>query len=531
MSMLGVSASGITIETVPVGNTGNLDFSSLNPDVNRGAVDYEYNIGKYPVTIGEYTAYLNAMAQFDPNELYDEMYMSWTIAGPRIERSGSSGSYQYTVAAEFENRPMNYVNFPRALRFANWLHNGQPIGVPQNADSTENGAYDVNESIWSMERKPDWQWAVASVDEWVKAGYHKNDGDTGNYWLYPTSSDDRPGFVTENDVDAAGKVIAADPGNTATWNGDGTSHDLGIVGIGTPWFRTEVGEHENSASPYGTFDQGGQVWEMTDTFAENTERIRRGGNYEHGTNNRYMQVDFTTMYSPADSKGSRVTGFRVVSRGGGSGATCTSGCSWNSLAGGNWNLDGNWTPSTFPNGIDHVAIFGPVITESRTIFTDSPVTVNKITFDNTFTYAIAGTGNINFAATSATSAVLPSMVVQQGTHEFQVRVNLNANATADIASGATLEFVNRLNLGGKTLTQTGDGTLLVNNSFNTGSGTIVISGGVLGGGGKIGGDVTNSGGITAPGNSAGSSEAVPEPSAICLLILGASCVLGRRGKR
>jgi hypothetical protein len=312
VALFACQAQAIDIATVGVGNTGNLNSPSGNPDKNRGAVDYVYHIGKYPVTAGEYTSYLNAVAQSDPNEVYDEPRMSLSQAdGPQIARSGSSGSYQYTVAAEFENRPMNYVNFPRILRFANWLHNDQPTGA-QNGSSTENGAYDVNESIWSMKRKPDWKWAVASIDEWVKAGYHKNDGDTDNYWIYPTSSDVRPGFVTENDVDAAGKVTAADPGNTATWNGDGTSNAPGIVGIGAPWFRTEVGEHENSASPYGTFDQGGQVWEMTDTFASNGERIRRGGHYEHGTNNPYMQTNFTTNYSPADSKGNRVTGFRVV---------------------------------------------------------------------------------------------------------------------------------------------------------------------------------------------------------------------------
>ena len=312
VALFACQAQAIDIATVRVGNTGNSSSPSGNPDKNRGAVDYVYHIGKYPVTAGEYTAYLNAVAKSDPNAVYDEPRMNPNHAdGPQIARSGSSGSYQYTVAAEFENRPMNYVNFPRILRFANWLHNDQPAGA-QDGNSTENGAYDVNESIWSMERKPDWKWAVASIDEWVKAGYHKNNGNTGDYWLYPTSSDDRPGYVTENDVDAAGKVIAADPGNTATWNGDAPDSS-GIVGIGAPWFRTEVGEHENSASPYGTFDQGGNVWEMTDSFSQSTERIRRGGNYEHGTKNGYMQTNFSTNYSPADSKGNRVTGFRVVS--------------------------------------------------------------------------------------------------------------------------------------------------------------------------------------------------------------------------
>ena len=43
-----------------------------------------------------------------------------------------------------------------------------------------------------------------------------------------------------------------DPGGYATYDGDS-----GINGLGSPYYRTEVGEWENSASPYGTFDQGG----------------------------------------------------------------------------------------------------------------------------------------------------------------------------------------------------------------------------------------------------------------------------------
>jgi hypothetical protein len=38
--------------------------------------------------------------------------------------------------------PVNYVSFYDALRFANWLHNGQPTGAQGNA-TTEGGAYTI----------------------------------------------------------------------------------------------------------------------------------------------------------------------------------------------------------------------------------------------------------------------------------------------------------------------------------------------------------------------------------------------------
>ena len=50
-----------------------------------------------------------------------------------------------------------------------------------------------------------------------------------------------------------------DPGNYATYDGDD-----GTQGTGSPYYRTVVGEWENSASPYGTFDQGGNVYEWNE---------------------------------------------------------------------------------------------------------------------------------------------------------------------------------------------------------------------------------------------------------------------------
>jgi len=47
-----------------------------------------------------------------------------------IERTGSAGSYTYSVASSRENRPVNYVRWHDAVRFANWLHNGKPTGAP-----------------------------------------------------------------------------------------------------------------------------------------------------------------------------------------------------------------------------------------------------------------------------------------------------------------------------------------------------------------------------------------------------------------
>src|SRR3990167_2448722 len=72
---------------VTVGDAGN----SSDSTTDLGGVSYIYKIGKYPVTIAQYTEFLNAVAQTDTYSLYStNMAIVRNIAG--ISRSGSSGS-------------------------------------------------------------------------------------------------------------------------------------------------------------------------------------------------------------------------------------------------------------------------------------------------------------------------------------------------------------------------------------------------------------------------------------------------------
>ena len=282
-----VTSAQITIETVSVGNPGN----PKDPATGNlyGQVNYAYNIGKYEVTAGQYTAFLNAVAKTDTYGLYNTN-MSSTTSGSGIVRSGSPGSYSYSVHPAFVNRPVNLVSFGDAMRFANWLHNGQPTGA-QNASTTEDGAYFVNgattnAALSAVTRKAGWTWAVTSEDEWYKAAYYNPA--PSSYYLYPTSSNTAPG-----------RDLADVSGNNA--------NIYGIpYPIQSPYYTTIVGEFQNSDSPYGTFDQGGNVWEWNEAVSGSSRGVRGGSvDFLDG----YLQSSHRFNSVPT-SEGSDI-GFRV----------------------------------------------------------------------------------------------------------------------------------------------------------------------------------------------------------------------------
>ncbi len=252
---------------VKVGNPGNLPDSATG----YGAVAYTYNIGKYEVTAGQYTAFLNAVASTDTYGLYNPLMWSETYAttyGCKVERSGTGTQqdpFNYHVADDWANRPVNFVSWGDAARFVNWLTNGKRTG-PQGLGTTEDGSYHLNGAmtdealmgvsrIAEADRTPGKKYYfIPSEDEWYKAAYHKNDGVSANYFAYPTYNDSTPSNIVAN----------PDSGNNANYCDTSDPYHItnSITQVGgSPYYLTEVGEFENSGSPYGTFDQAGNVGE------------------------------------------------------------------------------------------------------------------------------------------------------------------------------------------------------------------------------------------------------------------------------
>jgi formylglycine-generating enzyme required for sulfatase activity len=200
------------------------------------------------------------------------------------------------VAADWADRPVNYVSFWDAARFANWLHNGQPTG-PQGPGTTEDGAYHHVGDQALFGRNPGATFFIPTDDEWYKAAYHdKNAGVAARYSTYATGAFSVP---PGNDINKTTR-----PGNNANYTGL-----LGTPAIGAPYYRTVVGEFELSDSFYGTFDQSGNVSEWVEYADGPYLRRLRGGGYTTPYLDFYPYI--SDAGSPTDER--LVWGFRVAS--------------------------------------------------------------------------------------------------------------------------------------------------------------------------------------------------------------------------
>ncbi len=247
----GASAE-VMLNWVDVGDPGNPENTVLKKDGTSGygAVGYEFRIGKYETTNFQYSEFLNAVAATDSNDLYHTS-MGTALEGG-ITRSGTSGSYTYSLKPNMGNKPVNFVSWFDAARFANWLHNGQLVGI-QDSSTTEDGAYTFSGPETVGTRNAGAQFFLPDEHEWEKAAFYEPGANTflGNgWWQNPSHSDVFPSPAT---ADATGNVDNPGPNvvvfrNSANWNGT------------TRGNVTTVGSAGNE-SFYGARDIAGNVFE------------------------------------------------------------------------------------------------------------------------------------------------------------------------------------------------------------------------------------------------------------------------------
>ena len=297
-----VAGDLVSMAMVEVGDAGNPDDTT-----GFGGVAHDFRIATFPVTIGQYTAFLNAVAAADPYRLYHpRMAEDAAIAG--IGRAGSDGSHTYAVldnGGDSADRPITYVSWWDAARFANWMANGQPSGAP-DATTTEDGAYPVagatdGPAVVRRAINPNTGAPPAFVmpleDEWYKAAYYDPTRDGGGYWNYATRSDDTPG----NAVGDAPNQVNYFAG-TFTVTG-------GAAQEPNQHYLTDVGAFTASASAYGTFDQNGSVWQWNDLDGTaNASRGMRGGYWFSGS----LALQSAVFCNDGTARESNDVGFRLA---------------------------------------------------------------------------------------------------------------------------------------------------------------------------------------------------------------------------
>jgi formylglycine-generating enzyme len=295
--LLPLSVRAVTIDLVAIGNPGNPG------DINGGifgSVASAYRIAAKEVTNAQYVEFLNAKAATDTLELYHTNMNTFAQGG--ITRSGVSGSYTYAVKPDVMNvepnlttytygdKPVVFVSWYDAIRFANWMHNGQGTGNTETGAYTILGGMPTPTNPDAIVRNGGAQWFLPTENQWYKAAYYN--GTSGAYFDYPTGTNTAP----DN------QLPAADSGNSANF--------IAILPTtgNSEYPMTPVGAYLQSDSPYGTFDQGGNVAEWNETLASTNRRVRRGGSWIQTVS----ALSAATRETPFAITENHSTGFRLA---------------------------------------------------------------------------------------------------------------------------------------------------------------------------------------------------------------------------
>jgi formylglycine-generating enzyme required for sulfatase activity len=197
-----------------------------------GSVASVFRISKHEVTVNQYVEFLNSNASdSDPYDL-------WQGYSGSIVRVGAAPNYIYGAVAGRGNFPIDYVSFHNALRFINWLHNGQVDFA------TETGAYDLTDlaalAADNVSRSPGAQFFIPSEDEWYKAAYYHAPG--SEYRAYPAGRNEIPACTDSTSLPNTANCFSSS--------------------------RSDVGSYPASPSSYGAFDMGGNIYEWNETSSE-----------------------------------------------------------------------------------------------------------------------------------------------------------------------------------------------------------------------------------------------------------------------
>ncbi len=306
--------------------------SSAPSCLTVGGVSYTYGLGEFDITVSQYVTFLNTVdpGGKNPHDLYnDDMSPTlWPQYGSiRYTASAAVGQHYAIAYPQWADKPFNFADFRRGARFVNSLTNGKVLSKTQSASGTftyvtytvrlsprtETGMYNVANPATTRNRSSGF--VLPSNNEWVKAAYYDpKGGGTDSYWAYPTgpfsapnvavlnpgtgdvenASDQPLATYNPNDPNSSVDTPGSPPGAAPTWCPYQAGPTCGKVfpsdipqGLDLPsQYMANVSTvgQDKTPSPWGTYDQGGNVVEVLDTLAPQPAgyNFLRDWRYYHG---------------------------------------------------------------------------------------------------------------------------------------------------------------------------------------------------------------------------------------------------------
>ena len=248
------------IDMVTIGAAGNAPWpgNGMPPHRadGRGAVNYEYRIGRYEVASGQWVEFFNAALDRPVGDTLPHVLAPtfWGGIPTTPNNPGNPNARRFTTTPQSAALPAGNISWRMAAMYCNWLHNGKAA----NREAFLSGAYDVSTFTYNIDgtfndqliRSPGARYFIPSWDEWLKAAHYdptkqNPDGTTGGWWLYSNSSDQ--------------PFIAGPPGvGTANFGWDEFDYP------GQSPFAVPLGAYTGVTSPWGLYDVAGAAAEWTE---------------------------------------------------------------------------------------------------------------------------------------------------------------------------------------------------------------------------------------------------------------------------
>ena len=237
----------------------------LNPEMNVGAVGYEYRIMRSNLSNAQYVDFLYAYAPYWRGNVNDPMFTGLWTSGQQLP----GGGYKFTFRPGADNYATS-ISFEMAARYCNWLHNGKSgERWAFNTGAYELGDVGFSKKNWETQitHSPGAKYWIPSLDEYDKAVYYDPNrygpGEEG-YWQYPDGGQEPlvMGLPSEPGSQTIGDLLAGVPG----------------------WFPGgwELEQYPDTKSPWGLLDVSATQFAWT-TTSKLATALRLGGSLANTT--------------------------------------------------------------------------------------------------------------------------------------------------------------------------------------------------------------------------------------------------------